>query len=161
HTERPLSRTIPGQGAGATLSPAANPGRLSRPGMARSAAAALALAFALGSHAGADVPASAATRVEAPPRALACLAKWYPVGPLQVNGAWHVRLAGQTYPWDDGKSKSFEEKLAAPDLEDTFSLPYVAGPIAAVTRENHDPGRIRFDPLFRATYGASETQVAV
>ena len=123
--------------------------------------AALALAFELGSRAGADVPASALTRAGAPPRALACLATWYPVEPLQVNGTWHVRLAGQTYPWDDGKAKSFEEKLAAPDLEDTFSPPYVAGGIAAVTRENDDPGRIRFDPLFRATYGASETQVAV
>jgi len=28
-----------------------------------------------------------------------------------------------------------------------------------VTRENEDPGRIRFDALFHAAYGASEDQV--
>lgn len=98
---------------------------------------------------------------DAPPRALACLAKWYPVEPVKVEGAWHFMLAGTTYPWDDGKTKSFEEKLESPDLEDTFSIPYAPGPIAPVTRENEDPGRIRFEPLFHAAYGATEARVDV
>jgi len=103
---------------------------------------ALVLTLVLGGHAGAETPA------DAPPRALACLSKWYAVEPVKVDGAWHARLGAATYPWDDGKAKSFEEKLASPDLEDTFSIAYTPGPIASVTRENEDPGRIRFDPLF-------------
>jgi hypothetical protein len=98
---------------------------------------------------------------EPPPPALACLSKWYPVEPVQVNGAWHFKLGNTTYPWDDGKQKSFEQKLESPDLEDTFSIPYTPGPIRPVTRENEDPGRIRFEPLFHAAYGATEARVDV
>jgi hypothetical protein len=119
---------------------------------------ALALILAPGG-AGAAAPAAAGAPAEAPPRALACLVKWYPLVPVKVDGAWHFVLAGTVYRWDDGRRKSFEEKLESPDLEDTFSLPYVPGPIAPVARENEDPGRIRFDPLFRATYGASKAEV--
>jgi hypothetical protein len=81
------------------------------------------------------------------------------VEPVKVDGAWHFKLAGTLYPWDDGQPKSFAEKLESPDLEDTFSLPYVPGPITPVTRENEDPGRIRFDALFHAAYGDSEAHV--
>jgi hypothetical protein len=103
-----------------------------------------------------------AASTPSPPPALACLSKWYPVEPVRKDGVWLARLPGdKTYPFDDQRPKSFEEKLAEPDLEDTFSIPYRAGPIAPVTRENEDPGRIRFDPLFHATYGASERQVDV
>lgn len=111
----------------------------------------LVLSLVWGGRAGAD----------SPPRALACLAKWYPVEPVKVEGAWHFKLGAATYPWDDGKTKSFEQKLESPDLEDTFSIPYVPGPIQPVTRENEDPGRIRFDPLFHAAYGDSEAKVDV
>jgi hypothetical protein len=117
---------------------------------------ALVLTLVLGGRALAEAPAG-----DAPPRALACLSKWYPVEPVKVDGAWHARVGGATYPWDDGKAKSFEEKLVSPDLEDTFSIPYTPGPITPVTRENEDPGRIRFDPLFHATYGGSEAKVDV
>ncbi|MFY0572563.1 M15 family metallopeptidase [Archangium lansingense] len=120
---------------------------------------ALVLTLALTSRASAETPVSPPT--DAPPRALACLAKWYPVEPVKVDGAWHFKLAGTTHPWDDGKTKSFEEKLESPDLEDTFSIPYVPGPIVPVSRENEDPGRIRFDPLFHAVYGATKAQVDV
>ncbi|HEX8437561.1 M15 family metallopeptidase [Archangium sp.] len=121
-----------------------------------------ALALALGGSAGAEAPAAAPPAPEAPPRALACLATWYPVEPVKVDGAWRAKLPnGETLPWDDGKPKSFEEKLASPDVEDTFSIPYTPGPITPVTRENEDPGRIRLDPLFLATYGATEAQVDV
>jgi hypothetical protein len=117
----------------------------------------LLLSLIPGVRASAEAPGPA----EAPPRALACLSKWYPVEPLKVGGAWHVKLGDATYPWDDGKQKSFEQKLEAPDLEDMFSIPYVPGPIRPVTSENEDPGRIRFDRLFHAAYGATEAQVDV
>nr|WP_245919790.1 M15 family metallopeptidase [Melittangium boletus] len=98
---------------------------------------------------------------EAPPRALACLSRWYAVRPVRVGDAWHAQVGAATFPWDDGRTKSFEEKLASPDLEDTFSQPYVSGPVRPVTRENEDPGRIRFDPLFLATYGDRPARVDV
>jgi D-alanyl-D-alanine carboxypeptidase len=122
----------------------------------------LVIALALGGRAAAGAPGAALPPPVGPPRGLACLAKWYPVVPVKVAGAWRARLPdGSTAPWDDGREKSFEEKLEAPDLEDTFSIPYRPGPIVPVTRENEDPGRIRFDPLFQAAYGASEAQVDV
>jgi D-alanyl-D-alanine carboxypeptidase-like protein len=123
----------------------------------------LVLTLVLAGRAGAEAPTPVpvAPATDSPPRALACLAKWYPVAPVKVDGVWHVKLEGTPHPWDDGKTKSFEEKLESPDLEDTFSIPYVPGPIQPVTRENEDPGRIRFDPLFHAAYGATEAQVDV
>jgi hypothetical protein len=99
---------------------------------------------------------------EAPPPGLACLSRWYPVEPVRVDGVWMARLpGGRTYPFDDGREKSHAEKLEAADLEDTLSIPYRTGLIEPVTRENEDPGRIRFDPLFQAAYGASQEQVDV
>ena len=40
---------------------------------------------------------------------------------------------GARIPYQDGKAKTFEEKLAAPDVEDAFSIPYKKGPIAPIT----------------------------
>jgi hypothetical protein len=96
----------------------------------------------------------------APPAALACLAKWYPVTPRLDAGGWVALLPdGTVIPYDDGKTKSFDETLTAPDVEDASSIPYVTGPIVPVTVENHDPGRIRLDEVFRATYGHTESEV--
>jgi hypothetical protein len=97
-----------------------------------------------------------------PPAGLACLSRWYPVVPALKDGVWLATLPdGSAFPYDDGKAKTFEEKLEAPDLEDTYSIPYVVGPIQPVDALNQDPGRIRFDPLFRAAYGKSEAEVDV
>jgi hypothetical protein len=97
-----------------------------------------------------------------PPPGLACLARWYPITPVHKDGSWSASFPdGAVVPYDDGKAKTFEEKLEAPDLEDTYSIPYRPGPIRPVTAENEDPGRIRFDPLFRASYGRSEKEVDV
>jgi hypothetical protein len=120
------------------------------------------LLLTVGSAGLASAGEGSAASGETPPPALACLSKWYPVEPVRENGAWMARLpGGKTYAFDDGRTKSFEEKLDAPDLEDTFSIPYRVGPITPVMRENEDPGRIRFEPLFHATYGASQAQVDV
>lgn len=56
-------------------------------------------------------------------------------------------------PYDDGLAKSDEETLESPDMEDTYRYPYRTGPLRPVTDESENPGRYRFDPLFRATYG--------
>jgi hypothetical protein len=66
---------------------------------------------------------------------------------------------GSRIPWDDGKAKTFEDKLAAPDVEDAFSRVYRPGPIVTVGGLDDDPGRIRLDAVFRATYGDSAQAV--
>jgi hypothetical protein len=97
-----------------------------------------------------------------PPPGVRCLARHFTGKPEQREGRWGLLLPGGTFvPWDDGREKSFEEQLDAPDLEDTLSQPYPTGPIQPVTRENEDPGRIRVDALFRATYGQRREEVRV
>lgn len=114
------------------------------------------------------VPEDAASRsasqpTPAPPAAWACLAKWYPVlTPVRLDSGWGFALPdGRVFAFDDGQAKSFARKLEAPDLEDTLFIPYRTGPITPVTPENEDPGRIRFEPLFEAMYGASREKVDV
>jgi hypothetical protein len=99
-----------------------------------------------------------------PPPELGCLARHYALTPVQVDGAWFAQLPdGRRLPLADGKRKSFDERLAAPDLGDLFSIPYRPGPIRPVLGENDDPGRIRVEPLLAATYGpdAAAAQVRV
>ncbi|QSQ10660.1 M15 family metallopeptidase [Myxococcus landrumensis] len=110
----------------------------------------------------ASVP-SARQRTPEPPSAWACLAKWYPVlTPVSLESGWGFALPdGRVFLFDDGEDKPFARKLDAPDLEDTLSIPYRTGPITPVTREDDDPGRIRFEPLFEAMYGASREKVDV
>jgi hypothetical protein len=92
--------------------------------------------------------------VAAPPAALLCLARHYAVEPAFEGGAWYARLPdGKRVPVDDGKAKTFEERLAVPDIEDMFSIPYRTGIIHPVEIEDHDPGRIRVEPILAATYG--------
>lgn len=55
---------------------------------------------------------------------------------------------------DDGKGeKSFEQRLAEPDLEDMFYAEYPAGPDLAPPAQLSDPGRVRFMPFFEKLYG--------
>jgi D-alanyl-D-alanine carboxypeptidase len=97
-----------------------------------------------------------------PPAPLACLARHYVVTPELRGGAWLAVLPdGTAIPYDDGQAKTFEQKLERPDVEDTFSQPYRAGPIRPVTTPDEDPGRIRLDAVFKATYGASAEKVDV
>ena len=97
-----------------------------------------------------------------PPAALACLARHYAVRPERRAGQWFAVLPdGRALPYDDRRAKTFDEQLADPDVEDMFSIRYPTGPIRPVTRENDDPGRIRLDAIFAATYGARRRDVDV
>ena len=62
--------------------------------------------------------------------------------------------------WDDGKTKSHEEKLNDPDLEDMMSQDYKAGKDwGNPPDENIEPGRIRYEPFFKKMYGNNEIEV--
>ncbi len=92
-----------------------------------------------------------------PPAGLACLARHYALEARHEGALWSGRLpSGVELPWDDGRTKTLDEALDAPDLEDTLARPYVAGPIVPVVDPDRDPGRVRVDPLFAATYDRRE-----
>jgi len=99
---------------------------------------------------------------EPPPAALACLARHYVGTPTRdARGRWSLVLPdGSALPYDDGRPKTFDEALADPDVEDALRIPYRRGPIVPVTTADDDPGRVRLDALFKATYGASASAVS-
>jgi hypothetical protein len=90
-----------------------------------------------------------------PPPALQCLVRHYGVVAEAADGAWWARVGAVRIPYDDGKTKTPEERLEHPDVEDTFRPRYVAGPIRPVSAPDEDPGRARLDEIFRAAYPKS------
>ncbi len=99
---------------------------------------------------------------DTPPAPLRCLVRYYAGQAQHRDGRWLLLLpGGQAIPYDDGRKKTFDEQLEAPDVKDAFSQRYHKGAIHPVTVENEDPGRIRLDPLFAASYGRSHDAVDV
>ncbi|MBA2433753.1 MAG: M15 family metallopeptidase [Chthoniobacterales bacterium] len=71
-----------------------------------------------------------------------------------------VRAAGGKFVFDDSLSKTFEERLDHPDIEDMFHDLYpLTNPTDRLPRD-FDPGRVRVEDFFLALYGASESAVA-
>lgn len=103
--------------------------------------------------------ASAAVDVSLPPGLQALLAAY----PQQLCGARTAALLwcdGTEMVWDDGRSKSPTERLAAADLEDQFALFYPAGPkFPAPPPVDFDSGRSRHEPFFRKMYGTTRGEV--
>ena len=92
-----------------------------------------------------------------------CLEQAYPdsIRKVVTSGSvpqYILMKDGTRIIWDDGLSKGFEEKLAAPDFEDTLSIPYPRG-AASTPSKNEDPGRIRSEPFLRAAFGRNEKAV--
>jgi D-alanyl-D-alanine carboxypeptidase len=111
------------------------------------------MALCAGAALAADPPA---------PAGLRCLTRHYAVRAELRDGGWAAVLPdGGAIAWDDGKAKGFDEKLEHPDVEDVFSIPYRGGAIRPVTAVDDDPGRVRLDELFKATYGATPETVDV
>jgi len=63
---------------------------------------------------------------------------------------WHD---GTRMPFDDGRDKTFREKLTDPDLEDQFYTAYPRGLRGVPPLEDIDPGRVRYEPFFVKMYG--------
>jgi peptidoglycan L-alanyl-D-glutamate endopeptidase CwlK len=85
----------------------------------------------------------------------------YPSHLKTVSGNHIVWNDGTTMLYDDGKtSKSFDELLDSPDLEDQMAMQYPVGAGSDYRPPVHfDPGRVRYEPFFRKMYGSSEAQV--
>ena len=86
--------------------------------------------------------------------AAAALIAAYPDFLERVEEGTLVWKDGTRMPLDDGKgAKSLERKLADPDIEDMFSMPYPVGETGVPPPADFDPGRVRFGPLFDKMYG--------
>lgn len=70
---------------------------------------------------------------------------------LMENGAEIV--------YDDGQTKSFAEKLANADIQDTLEIPYPLQSIETLMSGEQDSGRIRCYALLKAVYGGSQSDV--
>jgi hypothetical protein len=83
--------------------------------------------------------------------ALDALVAAYPDHLASADATHLVWRDGTRMPLSDGRTKTPEEALDDPDLDDQFRYAYPLGPLARPPTD--DPGRIRFEPLFRKMYG--------
>lgn len=95
---------------------------------------------------------------------LAALAAGYPKAlqalEIRPDQRLLVCLAGQKFIYDDGITKTFEQRLDHPDIKDMFYQTYpLANPTDRLPKE-FDPGRCRVEALFMTLYGDSESVVA-
>jgi len=95
---------------------------------------------------------------------LAALAAAYPkaLQALEIRSDQRllVYLAGQKFIYDDGITKTPEQRLDHPDIKDMFYDTYpLANPTDRLPKD-FDPGRYRVEGLFMALYGDSESAVA-
>jgi len=93
-----------------------------------------------------------------------CIMMAYPeyVTDLKVAENGNICLimkSGKEILYDDGKSKSPEEKLSNPDLEDMMEPIYPLGPIDKLMDLDSDPGRIRIYPLLKEVYGENKEEI--
>lgn len=112
-------------------------------------------------------PAPGHAAETATPPQYECLAAAYPDGVKKLRsdpatGGLVVELAdGGALLWDDGRKKTAEQRLDAPDLQDMFALPYppTLGEPAAPPAPDDDPGRARVEAFFSRLYGRTPAEV--
>jgi hypothetical protein len=82
------------------------------------------------------------------------LVKSYPDWLDRIDAGHLVLKTGERFAISDGvSSKTFNEILEKPDIDDMFYVPYPIGTTPKQPAKNSDPGRVRFEPLFNAMYG--------
>lgn len=69
-----------------------------------------------------------------------------------------VMRSGKKILYDDGKQKTYEQKLYGADLQDMLEQSYPLDDIASVPEGNADPGRIRAYVFFKEVYGGTESE---
>lgn len=93
-----------------------------------------------------------------PPADATCLLRAYPQHLCGFEEGALRTCDGRLLRWDDGRAKDDWQRFTEPDPEDMFAERYPASddwPPAPTT----DPGRVRYEPLFEAVYGASAEAV--
>lgn len=77
----------------------------------------------------------------------------YPDHLSHIDGNALVWRDGTRMPIDDGKgSKTLDQMLDDPDIDDMLAMPYPSGP-ATTPGEDSDPGRVRHSAFFKKMYG--------
>lgn len=75
------------------------------------------------------------------------------------RGSLIVKFSGKTFPFDDGKVKTAEQRIDDPDIEDMFAQIYpLTNPTEKVEKDD-DPGRARVEDFFKTLYGENEAAV--
>ncbi|MBU0499893.1 MAG: M15 family metallopeptidase [Gammaproteobacteria bacterium] len=88
------------------------------------------------------------------------LAKAYPGFIKGQQGGDLIWSDGSQMPLDDGRKKTFDQLLDEPDIQDQFTWTYPTGPSSySPPGFNTDPGRVRYEPLFKKMYGADSGAV--
>lgn len=70
-----------------------------------------------------------------------------------------IMKSGKKILYDDKIEKSFQQKLADPDLQDTMDQIYPLNSVSNLMDKNLDPGRFRNYELLKEVYGLSRKQV--
>lgn len=70
-----------------------------------------------------------------------------------------ITKSGRKIIYDDKKNKSYEQKLAYPDLQDMLEQIYPLSRVEGLQNINYDPGRIRVYELLEEVYGRSRNEV--
>ncbi len=85
---------------------------------------------------------------------LSTLVSSYPDHLSSYDNSTIVWKNGTRMPVSDGRpDKSFEQRLARPDIKDQFALAYPVGTDFKIPARNEDPGRFRNEAFFSAMYG--------
>ena len=104
----------------------------------------------------ASSPENKAATGDIPPGAKA-LMKAYPDFVKGYRDNKLIMADGSTLVYDDGKEKTFDQRLNNADPEDMFTIPYDTNNWAPGYL--HDPGSIRCEALYKKMYGASAAAV--
>jgi hypothetical protein len=101
---------------------------------------------------------SAAERYGAPPAGIEArldrLVAAYPAFLAGHDDKDLIWKDGTRMPLSDGRTdKDFDTLLEQPDVDDMFAFAYPPGKSFPVPATNFDPGRVRYEPLFRRMYG--------
>lgn len=71
-----------------------------------------------------------------------------------------LRFAGHDFLYDDGKTKTADERIDEPDMEDMFEQVYPLTNPTEKVEKDFDPGRARVEEFFKLLYGATEKEVS-
>ena len=78
---------------------------------------------------------------------------------LDINNVYLILNSGEKILYDDGREKSYEEKLANPDIQDMLEVLYKFGPVEGLVPVNYNPGRTRLYPLMKEIYGSNQYEI--
>jgi hypothetical protein len=94
------------------------------------------------------------------PAGMKCLVESYPTHLCDGSPDAIIWCDGTKMAWSDGATRTdLADMLAHADLKDQMAMRYAPGPIKAAPPKDHDPGRVRYEPLFRKMYGDSAKAV--